>query len=169
MDERVLQDSELTVATDHPRLDPLDATCSQVERTLLRPFDEVRAQRIGLAPHGDGVERPDVEHATDVAVRVVRDEHGAVGRQPLDAAGDVDRVAGHRTFARCSHRAEQDGPGVHADPDGDVEVVGGFESFERVAEIERRSDRPLGIVLAGGTVPHTPITASPMCLSMWPP
>ena len=92
-------------------------------------------------------------------------------RGGLQPGGDVDRVADHRVAV--ADPAGEDLAGVDPDPQREVGAdVGGdplVDLVHRRLHREPGADRALGVVLVGDGAPKTPITLSPMYLSIVPP
>jgi hypothetical protein len=143
--EEILDELELALAADERRLEPGRAALAAPRRDHAQRPEDVR--RLGLA-----LELP--EAAVLVAdcrlrhpPRRLADEHRSRLGRALDARGRVDEIAGDHALAA---RADGDSglAGVHARAQaqlGDAELVG--ERRRRGDEIERRADRPLGVVL----------------------
>ena len=78
------------------------------------------------------------------ALRRLADEDGAGRRDRLQPAGGVDEVAGDHALVRRA-----DGDGRLAGQDAGARLDAGAERLDRVDELERRPDGPLGVVLVG--------------------
>jgi hypothetical protein len=84
----------------------------------------------------------------------VTDEHGSRGGQLLQTGRGVHDVA-HRRVVGAGHRADQDLAGVDADAQADSVVrVLLAEVAECRLHRERRSDRPVGVVLVSDRCPE---------------
>src|SRR5436189_3671722 len=77
----------------------------------------------------------------------MRDEDTPGRRMLLQAAGDVDGVAGHADLTRRPDAAGEHRARVDADPDVDVQAVARTEHVERGPEVEGGADGPFRVVL----------------------
>ena len=112
---RRLQPGQLAVAADRPGLDPFDAAGTDAKGAWFHAPHDVGLHRFALAADRDRLAHRHLEHAADVPVRVVGDQHTADRRRLFEAAGDVDGVAHDRQLATGSDRADERRSGV--DPD----------------------------------------------------
>jgi hypothetical protein len=86
------------------------------------------------------------------------------GPQPTGSASRVDQVAGDHPLPSAPIVTAASPVSTPA-----RRLQRRVELRHRRDEVERRPDRPLGVVLVAVGVPHTAITASPMNFSTVPP
>ena len=132
---------ELGLAADHPRLDTLYAPRGQAEGLPLCGQHRVDAHRLAAAANHRRGFLAHVEHAPDVAIRVVRDQDRAGSRQLLQPAGDVYGIAHHRRLPARAHPAHQHHPGVYANahPQG---ASGELKAVDLALDVERGARWP---------------------------
>ena len=139
------QHAELVGPADHPRLDTFNTARGHAKRAGLRSAHHVHADRLLLALHRRRIELLDVEHAADVAVGVVRDEHAAERREALHPARHVHRVAHRSELSARANRAEVCRSRV--DPDPHREPVDGAAAHHLFLHRQTGANGALRIVL----------------------
>ncbi len=102
-----------------------------------------------------GLPHRHLEHAADVPVGVVGDQHTADRCRLFEPAGDVDGVAHHRQLATGSDRADQRRSGVDPDAHRQAPRRDGRGLEDRRLQREPGAHRTVGVELVGAVdAPH---------------
>jgi hypothetical protein len=145
---RALQDRELELAPDQRE-------CRRLGLRLPEALDAERLDGPADALELLLAEVFELDGALDLALGRGADDDAAAARDLLQAVGDVDglaeRVPGVVPVQLAPLDADDDRPGVHADPHREVDAVGRFHLVRVLGDCtldrERRADRALGVVL----------------------
>ena len=170
-DEAALSDSGLADDGDelHGRLTLGAEERLEQERALVLPADERRLgrglgltdatagmerapdrDRLGLALGLDGLQRLEGDRVLGGAHRRLVDDHRTDRGGTLQTGGRVHDVAGDDSFTTLGARAECDDglAGRHGATHSDIEPLRA-QLLDRLQDPERRTHRPLGVVLVG--------------------
>ena len=114
--EHILQGAEFALPADHARFHTFYSAPPGPERSSLATQNAIDRHRLRKSLGRHRLFRFEVEHPTDMLIRMMRDQDGSRFGQTFQPGGQIDGQAGNRVFA-FGAAADEHHAGVDADPD----------------------------------------------------
>ena len=114
--ENILQGAELALPADHARFHTLYPAPAGPERSSLTTQYAIDRHRLWKSLGHHRLFRFEVEHPTDMLIRMMRDQDGSRFGQTFQPGSQIDGQAGNRVFA-FGAAADEHQASVDADPD----------------------------------------------------